>query len=155
MKQLMSIERQVARKIFGGYKYENEVYGNSKIYRSSVETSKVHIITNDVRFCIDKMSSAELSLVINSMFHWYQNATKCYAYLSDVSICDVDRNSALRQSRWSTRGWTLQEFLAPKSVDFSPKEGKWHGNRESLKELLCNITGVAIEALEDKKTYWN
>ena len=36
--------------------------------------------------CIDKSSSAELAEAINSMFHWYRRAAKCYAYLSDVSI---------------------------------------------------------------------
>jgi hypothetical protein len=56
--------------------------------------------------CIDKTSSAELSEAINSMFRWYHNAHRCYAYLSDVSN-NVDRDSALRQSRWFTRGWTL------------------------------------------------
>jgi hypothetical protein len=35
--------------------------------------------------CIDKSDQAELSLSIQSMFRWYQNATKCYVYLSDVS----------------------------------------------------------------------
>ncbi|KAJ4261027.1 hypothetical protein NW757_001418 [Fusarium falciforme] len=31
--------------------------------------------------CIDKTSSAELSEAINSMYHWYQEATVCYAFL--------------------------------------------------------------------------
>jgi hypothetical protein len=100
--------------------------------------------------CIDKTSSAELSEAINSMFRWYHNAARCYAYLSDVSICNINRDFALRQSRWFTRGWTLQELLAPKSVDFFSKEGTWFGSRESLKELLHEITGIAIKALEDQ-----
>ncbi len=40
--------------------------------------------------CIDKSSSAELAEAINSMFRWYQNATKCYVYLSDVPTADTD-----------------------------------------------------------------
>jgi hypothetical protein len=64
--------------------------------------------------CIDKSSSAELQESIISMFQWYQRATKCYVYLSDVSIPeDVVTNevptylweSAFRRSRWFTRGW--------------------------------------------------
>jgi hypothetical protein len=35
--------------------------------------------------CIDKTDKAELSHAIRSMFRWYQNATRCYMYLSDVS----------------------------------------------------------------------
>ncbi|KAK8045160.1 WD40 repeat-like protein [Apiospora rasikravindrae] len=38
--------------------------------------------------CIDKTSSAELSEAINSMYRWYQNAEKCYVYLSDVTVSD-------------------------------------------------------------------
>ncbi len=35
--------------------------------------------------CINQDSSAELSEAINSMFRWYQNAEKCYVYLSDIT----------------------------------------------------------------------
>ncbi|KAI3319068.1 HET-domain-containing protein [Xylariaceae sp. AK1471] len=65
--------------------------------------------------CINKDSSAELSEAINSMFRWYQNAEVCYAYLSDVPPGEDPSHldSAFRKSRWFTRGWTLQELLAP------------------------------------------
>jgi len=75
--------------------------------------------------CIDKSSSAELTEAINSMFRWYRNATKCYVYLSDVPAREhdaSDHNSpltwevSLMRSRWFTRGWTLQELIAPASV---------------------------------------
>jgi hypothetical protein len=75
--------------------------------------------------CIDKRNDAELSRSINSMFRWYRNATRCYVYLSDVSSPSVGGNhksnprpweSDFRKSRWFTRGWTLQELLAPASV---------------------------------------
>jgi hypothetical protein len=61
--------------------------------------------------CIDKSSSNELGEAINSMFHWYQDATICYVYLSDVSVRDSSENSKstwadqFRDSRWFTRGW--------------------------------------------------
>lgn len=35
--------------------------------------------------CIDRANNTELSEAINLMFRWYQNATKCYVYLPDVS----------------------------------------------------------------------
>lgn len=65
-------------------------------------------------FCIDKSSSAELQEVINSMFRWYGLARACFVYLSDISTPhEPDRDgSEFRQSRWFTRGWTLQELLA-------------------------------------------
>jgi hypothetical protein len=77
--------------------------------------------------CIDKRNDAEVSRSINSMFRWYRNARRCYVYLSDVSSPPVDTNnecnprpweSDFRKSRWFTRGWTLQELLAPASIEF-------------------------------------
>ena len=68
--------------------------------------------------CIDKSSSAELQEAINSMFRWYQEAQICYAYLSDVSDEQAGCDVAFEQSLWFTRGWTLQELLAPYSVEF-------------------------------------
>jgi hypothetical protein len=77
--------------------------------------------------CIDKSSSAELSEAINSMFRWYQNATRCYVYLPDVSVCNPQDGDSewsprwkpeFRRSKWFTRGWTLQELIAPASVEF-------------------------------------
>ena len=73
--------------------------------------------------CIDKGSSAELSEAINSMFAWYLRCNVCLAYLSDVPTCEnpAECNAYLRASRWFTRGWTLQELIAPaRNVVFSP-----------------------------------
>lgn len=105
--------------------------------------------------CIDKASSAELSEAINSMFRWYQNASRCYVYMSDVSSGiatvndDLSRSwkPAFRQSRWFTRGWTLQELIAPAFVIFYSVEGERLGDRDSLKQSLHEITGIAFEAL--------
>jgi len=108
--------------------------------------------------CIDKSSSAELTESINSMFRWYRNAAKCYAYLEDVlsptTVQDGNRHNnqdpvllQLRQSRWFTRGWTLQELIAPETVDFYSREGIALGNKESLEWLICDITGIPARAL--------
>lgn len=77
--------------------------------------------------CIDKSNAVELQEAINSMFRWYQCAAKCYVYLSDVSTAKrkasdlglLPWESAFRASRWFTRGWTLQELLAPKESNSS------------------------------------
>ncbi|KAI7230272.1 hypothetical protein KC330_g7049 [Hortaea werneckii] len=70
--------------------------------------------------CIDKSSSAELSEAINSMYTWYEDAAICYAYLSDVPSTDKPfaEKSHFARSRWFSRGWTLQELLAPNEVQF-------------------------------------
>ena len=103
--------------------------------------------------CIDKSSSAELTEAINSMFRWYRESTKCYVYLSDVSRPVVDSDdlaweAAFRISKWFTRGWTLQELVAPRSVEFFCSNGNRLGDKKSLERQLCEITGIAIRALQ-------
>ena len=106
--------------------------------------------------CINKANFTELSRAINSMFHWYQNATKCYVYLSDVSTAKQKVNdqsselpvqTAFRESRWFTRGWTLQELLAPNSVEFFSRECERLGDKKSLERQICEITGIPEQAL--------
>tara|TARA_R110002060_G_scaffold66074_3_gene74962 strand:- start:422 stop:1222 length:801 start_codon:yes stop_codon:yes gene_type:complete len=116
--------------------------------------------------CIDKSSSAELTEAINTMFRWYQQASKCYVYLADVSTSDynaknLDSENSMsdigepetgwkqefRGSRWFTRGWTLQELIAPASVEFFSVEGTCLGDKQSLEIDVQAITGIAIQAL--------
>ncbi|KAL6710602.1 hypothetical protein ACN47E_008650 [Coniothyrium glycines] len=113
--------------------------------------------------CIDKSSSAELSEAINSMFKWYAAAEICYAYLDDVEAVlhpyldeQYDRwfdswsidAEELARARWFTRGWTLQELLAPEAVRFYAKGWKYVGTKESLREPLAKITRIDITALD-------
>ncbi|KAH7090284.1 heterokaryon incompatibility protein-domain-containing protein, partial [Paraphoma chrysanthemicola] len=101
--------------------------------------------------CIKKSSDAELSEALNSMFRWYQKAAKCYAYLADVPSANVDQSvwePAFRRSRWFTRGWTLQELIAPLSVHFFSSEGHYFGDRASLAQQIHETTGLPISALQ-------
>lgn len=93
--------------------------------------------------CIDKSSSAELSEAINSMFAYYEGAAICYAYLADVS----DEIQSFQNSRWFTRGWTLQELVAPKIVKFFDGEGKLLGDRESLVQDILKATTIPAQVL--------
>ena len=88
--------------------------------------------------CIDKTNSVELSEAINSMFRWYQNSATCYAYLADVT----PNNSPFGASRWFTRGWTLQELIAPNDVLFFDSYWNEIGSRESLRGVIERVTGV-------------
>ena len=87
--------------------------------------------------CIDKRSSAELSEAINSMFDWYGMARVCYAYLADVhDTMDVtvpESTIAFRKSKWWTRGWTLQELLAPRKVEFYSASWTYLGGKSMYK----------------------
>lgn len=55
---------------------------------------------------------------------------------------------AFRQSRWLTRGWTLQELIAPKIVEFFSKEHECLGDKESLEQEVHDITGIPLKALQ-------
>ena len=94
--------------------------------------------------CIDKRSSAELSEAINSMYPWYQKAVVCYAFLADVPS-DVDTlptNSKFAKSRWFTRGWTLQELLAPANLIFFSQDWIEIGRKSTLCDTISHITGI-------------
>ncbi|KAF2825833.1 WD40 repeat-like protein [Ophiobolus disseminans] len=99
--------------------------------------------------CINKLSSAELTEAINSMFRWYQCAKKCYVYLADVSVkSSTAWQSAFEESRWFTRGWTLQELVAPQIVEFFSAEGTRLGDKDSLEKIIQAMTGIDAHALQ-------
>ena len=79
--------------------------------------------------CINKQSSAELNEAINSMYAWYRDAAVCYAYLGDVEKSSEKRSFS--KGRWFTRGWTLQELLAPKKIIFYDCAWRRLGNKMS------------------------
>lgn len=98
--------------------------------------------------CINKSSSAELSEAINSMFVWYKNSEICFAYLSDIPHTPgADYKSGepyeeLFESRWFTRGWTLQEMLAPDKLILCDSEWNDIGTKEGLSKTLSEISGI-------------
>ena len=107
--------------------------------------------------CIDKSSSAELSEAINSMYRWYQDCAVCYAYLVDVPN-NVDlhtQEEKFRKIIWFTRGWMLQELIAPFTLEFYGNE--WYsqgqeaslGTKRSLRKVISEITRIPIEVLHD------
>lgn len=98
--------------------------------------------------CIDKTSSAELTEAINSMYRWYQNSVVCYAFMSDVECSEVTDDSDFAASAWFTRGWTLQELIAPTEVIFYNSAWQWLGTKDSLKDAISEVTNINIEMLE-------
>jgi hypothetical protein len=99
--------------------------------------------------CIDKMSSAELSEAINSMFRWYEHSEVCYVYLSDVPSEEDPQKaaSAFSRSRWFTRGWTLQEIIAPSNVIFYGRDWEEVGTKSTLLSTISEITGIHADVL--------
>jgi hypothetical protein len=136
--------------------------GKSKTGYRKIRFCQEQAVRDGIRYvwvdtcCIDKANNTELSEAINSMFRWYHEAAKCYVYLSDVSTDALDKTNrssvltwepALQKSRWFTRGWTLQELIAPSSVEFFSKEGVMLGNKRSLEQQIHKITGIPVKAL--------
>ncbi|KAI0741668.1 heterokaryon incompatibility protein-domain-containing protein [Daedaleopsis nitida] len=105
--------------------------------------------------CIDKTSSSELSEAINSMYAWYANATICYAYLYDISdsVEDITAGPAwedrptFRSSRWFTRGWTLQELIAPAYLVFLSASWSVIGTKQTLANTIEEVTGIPHDIL--------
>ena len=123
--------------------------------------------------CIDKRSSAELSEAINAMFKWYERSSECYVHLSDVEYSpdelqlirerkDAARlfedqsplSAKFRKSSWFTRGWTLQELLAPRKSKVLFFDANWNeiGSLPQLASDVSGITGIE-ESFMGRKQY--
>lgn len=98
--------------------------------------------------CIDKTSSAELTEAINSMFRWYRDAVCCYVYLEDVNLNGQQVvGEDFEKCRWFTRGWTLQELLAPQDLVIMDMTWTKLGSKQSLGDRIAQITGIQKDAL--------
>ncbi|KAK7190547.1 Vegetative incompatibility protein HET-E-1-like protein 15 [Paraphaeosphaeria sporulosa] len=86
----------------------------------------------------------------NSMIYrfLYSRHISCPFAGGDVVYSQQESKSALWSSRWFTRGWTLQELLAPSTVDFFSKEGIKLGDKLSLAGDLRKATGIPTSALQ-------
>jgi len=88
--------------------------------------------------CIDKSSSAELQEAINSMFRWYRNAEICYVFLADLP----SGSTYIGSCRWFTRGWTLQELLAPDRLEFYDMAWRYLGNKFDFIDEISTTTEI-------------
>ncbi|CAG8983419.1 hypothetical protein HYALB_00000587 [Hymenoscyphus albidus] len=117
--------------------------------------------------CIDKSNSAELQESINSMYKWYQRAIECFVYLADVHEVDHEHaEQKLKDSRWFTRGWTVQELIAPACISFYDSSWEAWGvlrrsninsfyapatdSENDLNGAISRITGIPRELLWGK-----
>lgn len=79
------------------------------------------------------------------MYEYYKRSQKCYAYLADVQ--SEKAGPSFEGSRWWRRGWTLQELLAPKEVEFFNQDWKSIGYKHSLHESISRQTGIEYDYL--------
>jgi hypothetical protein len=125
--------------------------GYDKIRSCGIQTAKkgLQYLWVDT-CCIDKTSSAELSEAINSMFRWYREAEICFAYLEDVPSELLISEWSTSDIRWFSRGWTLQELLAPRQIEFYATDWTFLGTRSDHCGVLSQITGIHKEALDGR-----
>ncbi|KAK2591824.1 hypothetical protein QQS21_010492 [Conoideocrella luteorostrata] len=120
--------------------------------------------------CINKQSSAELSEAINSMYRWYHIADVCYALLSDLHDepfvglpngfellhehghelwKEAVLSTPFARCRWFSRGWTLQELIAPSRLVFFDASWRRISDKTTLRHLLHLVTRIDAEILVD------
>ncbi|KAL1871127.1 hypothetical protein Daus18300_004872 [Diaporthe australafricana] len=133
--------------------------------------------------CINKSSATEEAESINSMFKWYHGARVCVTYLSDVrsgvspdppEYQAVEPSGGAKKdmppaektsdrvfqradrdapSEWFSRGWTLQELLAPHDMDFYDMDWKYLGTKASLAPQIQQVTGIDAEYLTGARDF--
>ncbi|KAG2127929.1 uncharacterized protein EDB93DRAFT_181708 [Suillus bovinus] len=103
--------------------------------------------------CIDKNNNAEVQESVNSMFIWYRHSALTIVYLSDVMRSSEP--GALAKSEWNRRGWTFQEFVAPRVLLFYQRDwtlcldDRSHNHKDSVAIMneLQNATGIDSQSL--------
>jgi hypothetical protein len=141
----------------GIYDKKKSGYQKLQFCSAQAKVDDIHYFWVDT-CCINQSDQNELSVAIYSMFRWYQKAVKCYVYLADVSTKRKARalfskhawEPAFRSSEWFSRGWTLQELLAPERVEFYTRDGVCLGDKNSLDLQIAEITNISILALRGR-----
>ncbi|KAM3416384.1 hypothetical protein BST61_g7982 [Cercospora zeina] len=125
--------------------------------------------------CIDKSNSQDVQTSINSMFKYYSEAVCCFAFLADLKPLNHPSGrhvvkESFYNSVWFTRGWTLQELLAPQTVVFLTSDWEVYGHKctrvrpgsaqlsrcpgagDNLNARVSEITGIPQMVLYDFST---
>jgi len=76
------------------------------------------------------------------MFSWYEKAAMCYVFLSDLEVKAFPEPDTSPRCRWFTRGWTLQELLAPQHVLFFNRHWGQIGSRFDFAFNISAITRI-------------
>ncbi|KAM7219455.1 Heterokaryon incompatibility protein (HET) domain containing protein [Rhypophila decipiens] len=152
-------KEEVTLQDFGSDALRERMKGFGKIQAASQEAQRhdlSHLWVDTC--CIDKTSSAELGEAINSMYRWYQSSEVCFTYLEDVSPAKPDtRNrpsiprpldATFARSRWFTRGWTLQELVAPAKLKFYDAGWNKIEEKSNITAQLQAITGIDEAVLQ-------
>jgi hypothetical protein len=117
--------------------------------------------------CINSESTVEVAESINSTYQWYRGAQICITYLSDVNFDVASRRLAgysptifqkvnsNQPSEWFFRGWTLQELLVPRNMNFYDTNWTFMGTKESLAPEIEHITDIASPYLTNAMSFFD
>ncbi|KAK2036803.1 hypothetical protein LZ31DRAFT_614118 [Colletotrichum somersetense] len=81
------------------------------------------------------------------MYNWYRAAGVYYVNMVDFPPHAIDEthshpDSHFRKSRWFTRGWTLQQLIAPTRMNFYAADWSILGAKRDLVDALHLDTGI-------------
>ncbi|KAG6332886.1 hypothetical protein ID866_6204 [Astraeus odoratus] len=104
--------------------------------------------------CVAKVNIIELSEAINSMYRWFENSARCYAYLHDVDGSSLPIEADTRRfpdtngwPAWFSCSWALPQLIAPKNVEFFNRNWDRIGEKEDLASTLARITQIPEDIL--------
>lgn len=86
------------------------------------------------------------------MYAWYQQAQVCYVYLSDLEWNWYMFASEFQKTRWFTRGWTLQELLAPQKLRFFDRHWQPVGDKTTLAPYIEAAARIPSGALDGSRS---
>lgn len=61
----------------------------------------------------------------------------------------AQRVAKFAHCRWFTRGWTLQELIAPRRLGFYNRKWEFQGEKTELSAILAEITNIRADVLHD------
>ena len=102
--------------------------------------------------CIDKESSADVDKAINSMWAYYAKSNICYVYMADIPDAQAGWTISFQNSNWFTRGWTLQELIAPIYVEFYAADWSPIGTKLERYKEIAEITAVDMDVLSQSES---
>ena len=142
-------------------KDQNYAKSHDKIMKTCQETRKlgegsgkrVDFVWID-SICIDKRNAGERDRAIRSMWRFYGDAACCIVWLQDVEWSKNNKprvDQAFENARWFSRGWTLQELIAPKIVYFFNRSWDLLGTKWSLAAEITSRTRIERKFLKPEK----
>jgi hypothetical protein len=94
------------------------------------------------------------------MYRWYRNSSCCCIYLADVPeqrehyppLAErLKFSQIVKKTRWLTRGWTLQELLAPRNRAFYSTNWRQITAESVVIDPISEETGIPSEAIRNFK----